>query len=82
MAEIVYFIGILFCILLSCFIAMELVELTTPNTAACAGKRLSRFGIFALLILCFTLWAYHSTVFKYFIETEPVVKIETGLKFK
>lgn len=82
MAELVYFIGILFCILLSCFIATELVELTTPNTAVYASKRLSRFGIFAILLMCFTIWGYHSVVFKYFMETEPVVKIETGLKFK
>ena len=82
MAELVYFIGILFCILLSCFAATEIVELFTPNTSAAAGQRLRRFGILAILLISFTVWGYHSTVFKYFMETEPVVKIETGLKFK
>ena len=79
MAELVYFIGILFCIVVSCLVAAEIPEISTPNYVAAWGRR---FCILAILLISFSIWGYHSTVFKYFIETEPVVKIETGLKFK
>ena len=79
MAELVYFIGVLFCIVISCLAAAEITELTTPNYVQAWGRR---FGILAILFISLTVWGYHSMVFKYFIETEPVVKIETGFKFK
>ena len=76
MAELIYFMGIVFFIVVSCFIAAEVTEMSHPTPQ---GRR---FCILAILLVCFSIWGYHSTVFKYFIETEPVVKIETGLKFK
>ena len=79
MIKVVYFIGIMFCIVISCLIAAEVAEATAQKST---DKWNYSFYIVAVLLTFSTVWGYHSLVFKYFMETEPVVKIETGLKFK
>ena len=79
MTKLIYFIGIMFCIVISCLIAAEVAEATAQKST---DKWSYSFYIMTVLLTFLTVWGYHSVVFKYFMEIEPVAKIETGLKFK
>ena len=79
MTKLIYFIGIMFCIIISCLIAAEVAEATAQKST---DKWSYSFYIMTVLLTFLTVWGYHSMVFKYFMEIEPMVKIKTGLKFK